>query len=46
MYLCNIPKHLGIGAIQRTKEILAFETTTLRISRVSLKDPLFNVMVF
>lgn len=28
----NIPKPLGIGGTQRTKEILPFDTTTLGIS--------------
>lgn len=42
----KIPKPLGIGAIQRNKDILPFDTTTLSISGVLLKDSLFNVVVF
>lgn len=37
----KIPKPLGIGAIQRNKDILPFDITTLRISGVPLRDSLF-----
>ena len=40
----KIPKPLGIGAIQRTKEILPLDTVTSGNSGVYLEDPLINVL--